>query len=368
MTKRIPLSFAVLLLLFSASLLSWQVWSHGPDGSWELLRTLVVRDEEDAQAIEPLALLREVITPSPLRGPRDGRAGDLTADGILYETNRHRATENAKPLSRNATLDKAAMDKIDDMLAQQYFDHVSPDGRGPADVVTAAGYAYIRVGENLALGNFASDEALVQAWMDSPGHRENVMSKGFTEIGIAAKRGVFEGRETWLAVQMFGTPESACTAPDPALHTRLATERTQLKEIETRLAQMRSSMDALAARVEALFQEARALNRRGNEKIREGNEEMERGNRIYRETGDESQARPHWNRAEELHREGERLHEQARQKQREAETKQEELRAVQRTYNSEVNIFNTRRRELVSLTERYNRQVRVFNRCVQSFQ
>jgi hypothetical protein len=71
-----------------------------------------------------------------------------------------------------------------DMLAKRYFAHVSPDGIRPFTWVRANGYRYRIVGENLALG-YRSGQATVAGWMGSPGHRENILQRGFNEVGIA---------------------------------------------------------------------------------------------------------------------------------------------------------------------------------------
>lgn len=272
---------------------------------------------DDARGILPLA--RDVITPPPLRGPERELSGTLTIDGVLTETNRHRAADSGDALALNATLNIAAKNKLDDMFTKQYFEHVSPNGTGPSDVVDAAGYEYIRVGENLALGNFASDAELVLAWMDSPGHRANILSKRFTEIGIAVGKGQFEGKQTWLAVQTFAAPASTCPSPDAAL-------KQSLEEKDGALKKQQEILNSLAEEIHNL--------------IREGNEEIDRGNEIYQETGDEEQARPHWEKGEELHaraKETQALHEKELD---EAHALATAIQEDSATYNKQVNAFN----------------------------
>lgn len=180
-----------------------------------------------------------------LRGPLEnlGRS-ELTASGIVTWTNNQREAQGLLPLHENAQLRKAAEAKVDDMFAKQYFEHESPDGKTPADVIRKAGYAYIVVGENLALGNFANDEVLVQAWMDSPGHRENILNGKFQEIGTAAKRGMFEGKEVWLAVQEFGAPLSACPNFDSTLKSRIDANRAQLATNQAELQRQKAALSA----------------------------------------------------------------------------------------------------------------------------
>ena len=130
------------------------------------------------------------------------------------------------------------------MFQGQYFDHISPEGNGPDYWIKSAGYEYIMIGENLALGNFENDEALVQAWIDSPGHRANIMNERYTEIGIAVSQGIFEGRRAWLAVQTFGLPLSACPSPDKNLKIQLESLTVQLETLKARIDQLKQKIEA----------------------------------------------------------------------------------------------------------------------------
>ncbi len=138
---------------------------------------------------------------------------DLTAEGIIEFTNRERVRNGKKPLTQNGFLSKSAAAKVQDMFERQYFEHISPNGEGVDDVVTEAGYKYIVVGENLALGFFGGDSGVVSAWMESPGHRANMLDGRFTEIGVAVVLGSYKGKRQWIAVQHFGKPLSACVYP-----------------------------------------------------------------------------------------------------------------------------------------------------------
>ncbi len=193
--------------------------------------------------------------PSPLRGSFDADNTVLTVDGIIEETNKQREQNGATPLHRNERLNKAAEAKLDDMFRQQYFEHNSPDGKGPADVIKGQGYEYIVVGENLALGNFGTDVKLVQAWMDSPGHRANILHPTFQEMGAAAKKGMYEGREVWIAVQEFGTPLSQCPSPSASLQEQIKTNRAQLQTWQTELAEMKRRLDSSKNKSSSAYEE-----------------------------------------------------------------------------------------------------------------
>ncbi len=101
-------------------------------------------------------------------------------------------------------MDKAAQTKADDMLARGYFSHNTPDGHTPWDFITTSGYNYITAGENLAV-NFTQAENVEAAWMNSPGHRANILNKNYQNIGIGISQGTYQGHQAIFVVQMFGT-------------------------------------------------------------------------------------------------------------------------------------------------------------------
>jgi hypothetical protein len=185
---------------------------------------------------------QQILAPPPLRSLKEANQATLSEDGIINWTNQQRAFNGLPALAENTKLVQAALTKAQDMLKNQYFEHVSPSGTGPSELADNAGYDFIAIGENLALGNFAGDQDLVQAWMDSPGHRANILNSRYREIGVAAIRGVFEGKRVWLAVQEFGLPLSACPAVDELLKIQIDNGKAGLEELaallEARLAEL----------------------------------------------------------------------------------------------------------------------------------
>jgi hypothetical protein len=129
----------------------------------------------------------------------------ITADNIITLTNESRQQFSVTPLTENQILDKAAQAKADDMLAKGYFAHNSPDGRTPWDFITSAGYSYLMAGENLAV-NFTEAENVETAWMNSPGHKANLLNKNFQDIGIGISQGTYQGHTAIFVVQEFGAP------------------------------------------------------------------------------------------------------------------------------------------------------------------
>ncbi|HRH26272.1 MAG TPA: CAP domain-containing protein [Candidatus Paceibacterota bacterium] len=160
------------------------------------------------------ALPREVLVSSPLVVWNEESVNELQAEIVVEETNRVRTDEGVAALSQNATLARSAARKVEDMFQKQYFEHVSPEGSGADSFVKEVGYEYVSIGENLALGQFKNEADLVRAWMESPGHRENILRAQFQEIGVAVGYGLYEGKQVLIAVQHFGRPLTSC----PEIH------------------------------------------------------------------------------------------------------------------------------------------------------
>lgn len=130
---------------------------------------------------------------------------DITKTAILEFINKDREALGLQSLKENSVLDKAAMLKAQDMMARNYFAHQSPDGVSPWYWFRAAGYNYNVAGENLAIGFLDSDE-VYEAWMDSSGHKANILNAKYRETGIAVLRGDFNGYPITIVVNLFGKP------------------------------------------------------------------------------------------------------------------------------------------------------------------
>ncbi len=126
-------------------------------------------------------------------------------------TNKDRSSNGEPSLTRNSVLDTAAQLKAQDMANSQYFAHTSPTGVTPWHWFSQVGYYFTYAGENLAI-DFNESADVENAWLNSPKHKENIMSTNFTEIGIATAQGYYNGSPTTFVVQMFGTPAFIPTA------------------------------------------------------------------------------------------------------------------------------------------------------------
>jgi len=131
-------------------------------------------------------------------------ASDITRTTVLEQMNARRLAALVPPLRHDARLDLAAEDRMRDMEDQAYWAHTSPDGRSPFEWLLPRGYDYWFAAENLAAG-FETAEVLVDGWMESEGHRDNIMSPMFQECGIAIIEGGTKGKSTGKSiVVLFG--------------------------------------------------------------------------------------------------------------------------------------------------------------------
>jgi Cysteine-rich secretory protein family len=163
---------------------------------------------------------------------------------IILETNLQRQENGNLPvLIENLKLDDAASAKANDMFLNQYFEHTSPAGVDPGKLVQSHGYNYIVAGENLILGNFSSEKEVVQDWMNSPGHRANILNNRYSEIGVAIIKGTYKGETVWIGVQEFGLPLSSCPALDNNLKNQIDLDNMQLNTLLSDIDQKKSEID-----------------------------------------------------------------------------------------------------------------------------
>ena len=137
--------------------------------------------------------------------PRAGIFANILPGVLVAETNDSRVGAKLAGLQANPLLEEAARLKAEDMAAKGYFAHTSPEGLTPWYWLEKVGYPFSYAGENLAV-NFSDSKDVVNAWLNSPEHRANMLNNNFTQIGIAAAEGNYEGHSAVFVVQFFGTP------------------------------------------------------------------------------------------------------------------------------------------------------------------
>lgn len=148
---------------------------------------------------------------------------------IVDLTNKERDTEKLRILKRNDVLDAAAKLKAEDMAKNEYFAHYSPAGISPWFWFDQVSYNYVYAGENLAV-HFTDSSDVVDAWMKSPTHRENIMNGLYSEIGVGTAKGEYKGSPTIYVVQLFGTQSSVAKEENPTVLA--ATPLTETKKVE----------------------------------------------------------------------------------------------------------------------------------------
>lgn len=137
-----------------------------------------------------------------------GITSNVSTQELLILTNQQRQSNSLYPLTESSILDQAAVGKASDMFSKNYWAHIAPDGTTPWVFIKGAGYNYIYAGENLARG-YNSAQDVVNAWMASPEHRQNMLSSHYQNVGFAVATGSLTGEDTVLVVEMLGSTSLA---------------------------------------------------------------------------------------------------------------------------------------------------------------
>ncbi|WP_250675189.1 CAP domain-containing protein [Paraclostridium ghonii] len=117
---------------------------------------------------------------------------------VLDLVNNERTSRGLQPLKFNSELSKVATLKSQDMIDNNYFDHTSPTYGSPFDMMKKFGISYTSAGENIAMGQKTPQEVM-NAWMNSEGHRKNILNPNFTELGV----GIASNGSSLYWTQMF---------------------------------------------------------------------------------------------------------------------------------------------------------------------
>ena len=149
--------------------------------------------QKPAPAQEPAPAPVQKPAPAPAQEPAPAQKPAATAptsaavsayeQKVVELTNQERAKNGLKPLVLDNELSKVAREKSRDMQNKGYFSHTSPTYGSPFDMMKKFGITYRSAGENIAMGQ-PTPEEVVKAWMNSDGHRKNILSSNFTHIGV----------------------------------------------------------------------------------------------------------------------------------------------------------------------------------------
>lgn len=193
----------------------------------------------------PVSTIARLLSPSAKDSATSLNDNDsaLSVDDIINATNAERLKAGLLPLKTNDKLDQSAKIKVDDMITNQYFEHTSPSGKTVVDLANEVGYDYVVLGENLAVGDFTNVQDLLTAWMNSPGHRANILSTSYQDIGVYVAQGTYQGQTVWFAVQHFGTQRAVCPAIDTSLKSEIDTLNTSIQNQEIVITTLRSQIE-----------------------------------------------------------------------------------------------------------------------------
>lgn len=231
------------------------LWKGGEDA----LLGLKGGSEGDETSVKEIVVQGgQLVTPGPLLAENPSyknvlSAATLTSEGVVSETNVRRVANGKSTLVLSEKLSQSAQVKANDILEEQYFDHVSPDGVTVGTLVSEAGYEYIRVGENLALGGFTSESDVVNAWMNSEGHRANILDGSYSDLGIGIAQGRFKGQLVVIIVQHFGRPRSACPSVSDTLRQEIVDGQNVLYTMSNSLTRMKTEIDEKKANGEEVL-------------------------------------------------------------------------------------------------------------------
>jgi hypothetical protein len=178
----------------------------------------------------------------------------ITATDIIEATNKERVAIGLPPLSTNTNLNESADLKVLDMIDRQYFEHQSPTGEGVSDLGKKTGYDYVIMGENLALGEFIDANDVVKAWMNSEGHKANILNTKYQDIGVSVKKDLYEGKEVWFAVQHFGTSRVVCPPINEELKKEIDNLNNDLRQEERVIGELKKTLEAPGAQNDPAYQ------------------------------------------------------------------------------------------------------------------
>lgn len=193
--------FLVILCLLLATVLYWMAPSSSRDESLSSSKNVGQRDRVKRSAPVQRAKHKK----APLA---------VSAKEVLVAVNVLRAEYAAAPFKLSPALTQVAATRVFDMYDREYFAHVSPLGESVQSVAGAAGYSHLAIAENLAKGQYASPDEVIQEWLGNARHRKALLSQGYVESGVALKK-LSDG--TFIISQVFGVPLKNCPQTDAVL-------------------------------------------------------------------------------------------------------------------------------------------------------
>jgi len=170
--------------------------SEAPDGTSSTDSNIVAGAPTPTPAPTPTSTVTPVPTPTPTLPPAQTMQED-----VFNRTNAYRLANGVPALTMNEKLSAAAQAHADAMASSGFFSHTSLDGSNAGDRISAQGYDWSTWGENIAYG-YTTAEGVMNGWINSAGHRANILSSKFKELGVGYAINA-KGTPYW--VQDFGT-------------------------------------------------------------------------------------------------------------------------------------------------------------------
>jgi uncharacterized protein YkwD len=151
-------------------------------------RTTAPTPVQAAPKPSPRTTAPRATTSAPKPSPKPVAASSGVASQVLALVNDQRARAGCGAVSSSSTLGRAAQSHSADMAANDYFSHTSQDGRSFSDRIRTAGYGGGAIAENIAAGQ-ATASAVMKSWMNSPGHRANILNCSYRHLGVGYAKG-----------------------------------------------------------------------------------------------------------------------------------------------------------------------------------
>lgn len=194
--KRFLVLTIALVLVFTFSI-SASATNHKVvkgDSMWKISRAYGVSLQSLINA-NPQVENPSLIYPNDIIYVPDGKGVTDTASSVLELTNNYRAQNGVKALTLDSELCRVAQAKADDMAKNGYFSHTSPTYGSPSNMLTSFGVSYRYMGENIAKG-YTDARSVMNGWMNSQGHRENILNASFGKLGV----GYNATAKTWVQI------------------------------------------------------------------------------------------------------------------------------------------------------------------------